>query len=141
MKTNVTQAVLILAFLLGSSLPVLAQSMSKQDYLDKSRRQKTTGFIMLGGGVAMAAAGGLLFSENFTIFGGSQAEDNASGAGGAMMVVGTLAALGSIPVFISSGSNARKAAQMGFRNVPLHIPKFAGNLPKAVPSLTISIPL
>lgn len=141
MKTNVTQAVLILAFLLGSSLPVLAQSMSKQDYLDKSRRQKTTGFIMLGGGVAMAAAGGLLFSENFTIFGGSQAEDNTAGAGGAMMVVGTLAALGSIPVFISSSSNARKAAQMGFRNVPLHIPKFAGNLPKAVPSLTISIPL
>lgn len=134
MKTNVMMVALIAAFLVGSTLPVFAQSMSKQDYLDKSRMQKTTGFIMLGGGVAMATAGAILFNENFNLNGGGEAE-------GIMMVAGTLVALGSIPMFISSGNNARKAAQMSFRNEPLHIPKYAGNLPRSVPSLTLKTPL
>lgn len=127
-------AMLLSVFFLVSSMPVFAQSMSKQDYLDKSRRQKTTGFIMLGGGVVMATAGGILFNENFNLNGGGEAE-------GIMMVAGTLVALGSIPMFISAGNNARKAAQMSFRNEPLHIPKYAGNLPRSVPSLTLKIPL
>jgi hypothetical protein len=134
MKTNVMVVALIAAFLVGSALPVFAQSMSKQDYLDKSRMQKNTGFIMLGGGVAMATAGAILFNKNFNLNGGGDAE-------GIMMVAGTLVALGSIPMFISSGNNARKAAQMSFRNEPLHIPKYAGNLPRSVPSLTLKIPL
>lgn len=141
MKTHVMMAVLLTAFLVGGALPVLSQTMSKQDYLDKSKRQKTTAFIMLGGGVAFATAGSIMFSENFTLFGASDAEDNAAGIGAAMVVVGGLAAVGSIPVFISSSNNAKKAASMGFKNEPTNIPKYAGNLPRSIPSLTFIIPL
>lgn len=133
--------VLLSVFLMGSTLSSFAQEISKEDYLAKSKRQKTTGFILLGGGIALAAAGGILFSENFILFGASDAEDNAVGIGGAMFIVGGLAALSSIPVFISSGSNAKKAAQLSFRNEPINIPKYAGNFPRAVPSVTFSIPL
>lgn len=141
MKTRVIMGVLLSVFLLGSSMQLFAQSMSKQDYLDKSRRQKTTGFIMLGGGVAMVTAGTILFSENFILFGASDAEENAAGIGAAMVVVGGLATLGSIPVLISSGNNARKAAQMSLRNEPIHIPKYVGNIPRTILSVNLSIPL
>lgn len=135
-----TKAVLILAFLMGFSAQTFGQEMTKENYLEKSRRQKTTGWILLGGGVAMAVAGGVLFNENFKIF-GSEAENDNAGIGGAMFVVGGLAALGSIPVFIISGSNAKKAAQMSFKNQPLNNQRYLGNIPKSIPSLNISIPL
>ncbi|RZS95893.1 hypothetical protein BC751_1445 [Cecembia calidifontis] len=134
-------AVWLSAFLLGSSLPLFAQSMSKQDYLDKSRRQKTTGFIMLGGGVAMVTAGSILFSENFILFGASNADDNAAAIGAAMVVVGGLATIGSIPLFISAGNNKRKSSELSFKNLPSNIPKYSGNIPRSIPSVTYSIPL
>ncbi|WP_130274924.1 hypothetical protein [Cecembia calidifontis] len=141
MKKRVIMAVWLSAFLLGSSLPLFAQSMSKQDYLDKSRRQKTTGFIMLGGGVAMVTAGSILFSENFILFGASNADDNAAAIGAAMVVVGGLATIGSIPLFISAGNNKRKSSELSFKNLPSNIPKYSGNIPRSIPSVTYSIPL
>jgi len=136
-----TMAVLILAFLMGFSAQTFGQEMTKENYLEKSRRQKTTGWILLGGGVAMAVAGGILFNENFILFGASDAEDNKAGIGGAMFVVGGLAALGSIPLFINSSSNAKKAALISFKNQPLNNLRYAGNIPKSIPSVHISIPL
>lgn len=141
MKTKLILTVLITAFLLGFSTQTFAQEMSKENYLEKSRKQKTTAWILLGGGVAMAVTGAILFDENFILFGASDSEDNKAGIGGAMFVVGGLAALGSIPVFISSGSNAKKAAQMGFKIQPLNSPRYLGNIPKAIPSISLSIPL
>jgi hypothetical protein len=141
MKTRMILTVLLLALLVGFSTQTFAQEMSKENYLEKSRKQKTTAWILLGGGVAMAVTGAILFDENFILFGASDAEDNKAGIGGAMFVVGGLATLGSIPLFISSGSNAKKAALMSFKNQPLNTPRYAGNIPKSIPSIHISIPL
>jgi hypothetical protein len=140
MKTRVIWAFLLTAFLTGSSLPTFAQEMSKQDYLDKSRRQKTTGLILMGGGSVLAIAGGVLFSENFCTVGCTPELEQGMNTGTVLMVVGGLTALGSIPLFISS-NNSKKAAQISIRNEPTNIPKYAGNIPKSVPSITYTIPL
>ena len=121
MKTHaiMIMAVLISAFLWGRGWPSFAQEISKQDYLEKSGRQKTGGFILLGEGVALATSGVFLFSENFTFGGGAGAE-------GAMMIVGTLAALGSIPMFISSQNNAKKIHTIELLSFAYQYPKVCG---------------
>ncbi len=85
-------------------------SNSKEYYLQKSNNQKKTGWILLGGGAVLATVGGIGFSENFGIF-----TDNATGDGyGFMFLTGVISGLSSIPFFISSGNNARRAATITF---------------------------
>ncbi|MDI1322803.1 MAG: hypothetical protein PSV36_08640 [Algoriphagus sp.] len=146
MKTRMKWAVLLSAFWIGLFSQTFAQEMSKQDYLDKSRNQKTTGFILLGGGVAMIAVGSILFADDAVDTAISCTYLNCSSGSGiesgmVISAVGGLAILGSIPVFISSGKNARKAAQVSLRNEPTYIPKYVGNIPRAIPSVSLSIPL
>ena len=67
----------------------------KTDYLVKSKSQKTAAFILLGIGVTtltIAAVGDLDFD-----------------ALGAVVIVGGVATIASIPLFIASGKNKRKA--------------------------------
>jgi hypothetical protein len=140
MKTQIIWAIFLTVFLMGSSSQTFAQEMSHQDYLDKSRKQKTTGLILMGGGSVLAIAGGVLFSENFCTVGCTPELEQGMNTGTVLMVVGGLTALGSIPLFISS-NNSKKAAQISIRNEPTNIPKYAGNIPKSVPSITYTIPL
>lgn len=74
----------------NDSVPVV-----KTDYLAKSKSQKTAAFILLGIGVTtltIAAVGDLDLD-----------------ALGAVVVVGGVATVASIPLFIASGKNKRKA--------------------------------
>ena len=83
---------------------------SKEYYLQKSRNQKKAGWILLSGGAVLATVGGIGFSENFGIF-----TNNATGDGyGFMFLTGVISGLSSIPFFISSGNNARRAATLTF---------------------------
>ena len=68
---------------------------TRKYYLTKSRRQLVGGFILLGSGVTIIA----IISNGRTSFG----ETALLGA------LGTFSALGSIPLFIASGRNKRKA--------------------------------
>ena len=74
--------------------------------LQKSKKQKTTAWILLGGGAGIVATAVIItLSDGFlSLF--DQKKDNNRGvllaAGGAVM-------LGSIPFFIASGNNKRKA--------------------------------
>jgi hypothetical protein len=148
MKTQIFWVLLLSAFLIGFSSQTFAQEMNKQDYLDKSRRQKTTGFILLGGGVTLLVVGSIIYMTNGVELVGSciglncsSSAANGVGSGVAMITIGGLAALGSIPFFISSSKNINKAVHLSFRNEPTNIPKYAGNIPRSVPSITYSIPL
>jgi len=85
-------------------------STSKEYYLQKSSNQKKTGWILLGGGAVLATIGGIGFGENFGIF-----TDSATADGyGFMFLTGIISGLSSIPFFISSGNNARRAATITF---------------------------
>ncbi len=79
------------------------------DYLEKSRKQKTSAWILLVGGGLVSSIGMVVgMSEMFTdLF--DAAPDRGS-AGPTLLVVGVASMAGSIPLFIASGKNRRKAA-------------------------------
>lgn len=83
---------------------------SKDYYLQKSNNQKRVGWILLGGGALLATVGGIGFSENFGIFTSNSTADGY----GFLFLTGIVSGLASIPVFISSGNNARRAATITF---------------------------
>jgi hypothetical protein len=74
----------------------------KPDYMIKSKNQKTAAWVLLGGGVALIGAGFLIGDSKNSTF-----DDAATGAllGG----IGFLSTIGSIPLFIASGKNKRRA--------------------------------
>ena len=86
------------------------QKFTKTDYLKKSKAQKTAAWILLGGGSALMLAGfiipqGEVTQENLFWF-DEHKNDNVKSA---CVLSGTLAMLGSIPFFIASSKNKRKA--------------------------------
>ena len=105
---------------------------SKQDLLKKSKRQKTIAFVLIGGGSIAWLAGLNKYMNQ---------EDNMDGGGEAAMIIGGTAALGSIPLFIISSKNKKKAMSMSFKNQ--RIPQLYGSnfVYRLVPSLNLKIVL
>lgn len=77
----------------------------KTDYLTKSKNQKSAAWVLLGGGTALIGAGFLIGDSKNSTF-----DDAATGA--ILAGIGVLSAIGSIPLFIASGKNKRKALNM-----------------------------
>src|SRR4030095_11137598 len=96
---------------INDSVPVI-----KTDYLAKSKNQKTAAWILLGGGVVLIGTGFIVGDSKNSSF-----DDAAFGA--LLAGIGTLSAIGSIPLFIASGKNKRKAmkasAFMEMETIPL----------------------
>lgn len=126
----------------------VSESNSKQDLLEKSQRQKTTGFIMLGTGGAALVIGGIMAikgtGEVVNCLGTlncSGSEGNEWAAGTVLALVGGLAMVGSAPFFISAGNNKQKAAQLSLNTMPIYLPRGTNNGPRSYPVLQLSIPL
>lgn len=138
---NLAFRFLWIAFLSLWIQPALAQEMTKQDYLELSKKQKNTGFILLGGGAAAVIAGSVLFSENFCIWGCTNSEDALAATGAALAVGGGVAMLVSIPSFINSSKNATRAAQLSLVRETLPGPRIAPQIPRSYLSIQMSIPI
>ena len=112
-------------------------SLSKEDYLKKSKTQKTVGWVMLGGGVAMTTIGYVIINQ--------QVNDDplnaiTTGQGYVvLMIAGAATALGSIPFFISSAKNARRAAAISFNNQKILFPQQNTFVLKTQPTVTLKI--
>ena len=103
------------------------QALTKQDYLQKSKSQKTTAFILLGIGataVAIAAPGNVSFDVLPVL-----------------VIGGGLATLGSIPLFIASGKNKRKAKQISFKMQQTPQLQISRSVNRAFPSLNFKLSL
>jgi hypothetical protein len=72
------------------------------DYLQKSKRQKSAAFTLLGGGSALIITGLLIGNNKNSSFGDAA-------AGGILGGLGVVSVIGSIPLFNASGRNKRKA--------------------------------
>jgi len=94
-KTIICAMLLLLATVSFSQQTNPTQPLTREDYLKKSKSQKITAFVLLGGGVTTLA----IISKGNTSF----------DVLGILAVAGTLSTLGSIPLFIASGRNKRKA--------------------------------
>jgi len=81
------------------------QHGTKDYYLQKSKRQKSGAWALLIGGTALMGAG-LLIADN------KNATFDQAGGGAVMFGLGFLADLGSIPLFIASSKNKKRAMKM-----------------------------
>jgi hypothetical protein len=78
------------------------EPLSRQDYLVKSKNQKTAAWVLLGGGAVLIGTGLLIGDRKESSF------DDAA-TGGIIGIAGALSMITSIPLFIASGLNKRKA--------------------------------
>ncbi len=119
-------------------------ALSKDYYLKKSKNKKTVGWLMLGGGVAMTTIGIIIASgQTNDRLNDPFGVDPFSGNEGAAIVAvaGLASALGSIPFFINSAKNARKAAKVSFSTPKLLLPQQNTLAFKIQPTLSLKIGL
>ena len=113
----------------NDSVPVV-----KTDYLAKSKNQKNAAWVLLGGGAALIGAGFLIGDSKNSTF-----DDAATGAvlGG----IGVLSAIGSIPLFIASGKNKRKAmtSSVFIKMESLACPQRQSFVQKSYPVFSVSV--
>ncbi|MGH2554045.1 MAG: hypothetical protein ACRDEB_10025 [Chitinophagaceae bacterium] len=118
---------LLLSATTFSQQTTTATSLTKTDYLRKSKNQKTAAWVLLGAGsacLAIAAPGNVSFDILPALVIG----------GGGMVVA-------SIPLFIASGKNKKKAMNMSFRFQHTPVPQGMGFAEKKIPSLSLSLHL
>ena len=78
-----------------------SQTLGKEDYLKKSKHQKTAAWILLGTGILSSALGSVQVNPDY----GESENSNSK-----VFLIAGLAAIGaSIPLFISSSKNRKKA--------------------------------
>jgi hypothetical protein len=90
----------------------------KTDYLKKSKNKKTAAWVLLGGGFALTTTSIVMASSKVTedyvnviagVFSSEPAPQNNYTAENILLVTGTAAMLASIPFFIASKKNKRRA--------------------------------
>lgn len=139
------------------------QAFSKNEYLKKSRRQRTAAIILVSSGGAEFALGGLIIIVHGISKGISTATATIGGLGGmdnggepynrpdakkhsngfatALMITGAASILGSIPLFSSSHDNKRKAISLSFKTE--FAPGLQNNIViyQPVPGISLSLQL
>ena len=133
-------ALMMLMILLTSHV---LSAQTKNDYLTKSKHQKTAAWIMLGGGWGIGIAG-VVVGLNGTadlLSGQFDKAGNNIGAGGILIIASGAAMLGSIPLFIAAGKNKRKGMSLSFTNQPTSalVKNITGN--RYVPSVSVTFNL
>jgi hypothetical protein len=135
MKQILFSLTLLLFF--GKSLSQ-TPTFEKDYFLKKSKTQKTVGWVMLGGGVAMTTIGILISNKK---------EDDIlnrlgnKGLGVLLEGVGIATALGSILFFTSSAKNTRNAATISLTNQKVLFPQQNTFVLRTQPTLVFKIEL
>lgn len=122
-QTILSSLLLVIATIAFSQQTQPSLTLIQQDYLDKSNIQKTAAWVLLGGGAALIITGSVIpqgeLEFNPLTFSNDHKND---GVKAVFYLGGTLAMLGSIPLFIASKRNKRKAinvaAYLKFEKTP-----------------------
>ena len=120
---------------------VQKQSLTKTDYLQKSKKQKTIGWVLLGGGATLVLTGiiiprGDLVYEAFLF---SSYEND--GVKGTFELIGLVSMITSIPFFIASKKNNKRAMSFSFKNEPATQLVKSNLVCRSVPSLNLKFSL
>ncbi len=112
-------------------------SLSKEDYLNKSKRQKSTSSVLVGIGLA-SVVGGIIYglSEEGLLF-------NKERTSGIFVGISLAFATAAIPFRIASKRNYRKAVSLSANFIYPNVPSVKQNviIAKAYPGLTLKIGL
>jgi len=141
--------ILLLATILVFMLQTFCQdsTFSKQYYLQKSKSQKTTGWILVAGGTTMFVAGGIILAEGIgnevtDAFGGTGESHSGDVILGSVLMLGGIAAdVGGFVLFHNSKKNARMAAAISFDNQNILLPHQNGLSLRYQPSISLKIML
>ena len=137
-KTTFFLLLILLAIkAVGQTTPKM--EFSKEYYLQKSKNQKTTGWIMFGSGALMAVVGGIGFGSGMSDDLLSDSSNSSTDTYGFIMLGGIATSLGSIPFFIGSAKNARKAATLTLNYKPSLQPQQNAVALNYQPSLSLKI--
>ena len=111
------------------------------EYLKKSKTQKKNAFIMLGGGAALFLTG-IVIPKGELVHSGILGDDYKNdGIKGGLELTGIISMLVSIPLFIASSKNKKKAMSVSFKNNPSQQIQRGSFVNRSVPSLTFKIHL
>lgn len=132
MKRTMNLIGMIVAFVIATGIPAIGQEMTKEDYLARSKRQKTGGLVLTATGVVVLGAV-LLSAKN------SDLDDIQGNV--IFGVTGAAAIVGGLLILSNAGADARRASELSFKTQPTNMPRYHGTIPKAYPSLTLSISL
>ena len=110
--------------------------MPDQDYLQKSKKQKTTAWVLLGGGAACILLADLIGNGQSSTFSDASTGVIIAGAG-------VLCMLGSIPEFLAAGKNKRKAnaASTFFKIERIHVIQQHSLVQHPYPAISVKIGL
>jgi len=131
----------------------LSPSFTKKDYLNKSKNEKKTAWILAGGGLAMSSVTLAITANNgtdaisnflvtvFNLSTNNNDNDDKTSLAGVLFFIGAVSTITSVPLFISASKNKRKAMNMSFNNQP--VPQMQNNslVYRAIPSLKLKISL
>ena len=125
--------------LVGDSSKII----NKETLLLKQKNQKRTANILIISGGSLIVVSGLIAIAEATIFVTSWGaiEENVFKASAAVLTVGLLVSAASIPFYISSGKNKRKAAALSFQQQK--IPYLLNNTVASsmIPAISLKIKL
>jgi hypothetical protein len=113
--------------------------LTRADLLQKSKQQKTAGWILLGGGTAITVTGSVILAS---AVGGARDHNDythRSTTGGILMAAGLAAMGGSIPLLISAHRNQKKAMALVITNKEIPILQWRWWSYQSYPALSLKI--
>lgn len=149
MKKNILFGILLIIVITGYTQEIKPRTFfTKQDYLRKSKQQKTVAWVLAGSGSALSIIGGLKFLEeavkvrNSVIpLPGQPIPDEAKVNGaGILILIGGAAIISSVPLFVASGKNKKRAAVVTFKNIPIMVLQRSNLVNAYTPSVNVTIP-
>lgn len=130
-KLGCFSLLLTLSIVVFGQDPVFVPGTTKQDYLKKSKAQKTTAWVLLGTGTLSVLVGSIEVNPNY-----------GESTNRPYLVVGGLVLIGaSIPCFIASGRNRKKAAALSLSNQLVPQMNKGEMVNRAAPSIHLRISL
>lgn len=125
---------LVLMLVVSSSLFSQQPLLTEEEYLRKSKSQKTAAWVLFGGGLGMVS-GGIAINLSGGIL-------NGNGSKGLWLsYVGGATVLSSIPLFITASKNKRKAASLSMSNEKIQTLQKGSFAYKFVPAVRLTIRL
>ena len=116
-------------------------TLTKQDYLKKSKTQKTFAWILAGGGVGVMVVAIATVSEKDAANYLFQTDNSGVNTSATLFVIGGITTLSSIPLFIAAHRNKKKGMSFSFKNETAPQIQKSSFVYRPVPSLTLKISL
>ena len=119
-------------------------TLTKQDYLKKSRNQKTAAWVLGGTGIILIGTGLVVAAVDVTeeFVGIFAPEVNDGGDSGGVIALAGLVAVGcSVPLFFASDKNRKKAMSLSIKMQHLPKPQHNSLTKSSIPSLSLKIGL